>query len=457
MDLQAGKRYNRGMILRKPAARFVLWYLRALAKIQLSKINPVVIGIGGASGKSSTCSLVAASLSSKFKVKAGKGKNSETGVPLDILGINPGNYTFLDWVRIILTAKLQLLINWNKYDIYVAEMGIDGPNEPKNMSYLLKIVKPKIAALTNITWEHSLYFDEAIKEDDEEKRADKILARTAEEEIKLLTSLGLTDTAVINLDDRIVASYLHDIKAKKMTISTYDKNADFYAEISSSNLNSFEMNVTSRGRKYKFSLDFPLPPHYAHTFLLSIAIANSQGILVESAIKSLTSGFSLPPGRFSIFKGIKETTIIDSSYNNATIVPIEDILDFVATSNAKRKVGVLGDMRELGSITRQLHERLAGKIAENLDVAFLIGDAMSEFVVPILKKKNKKIYAFRTFSEAKDSILKNIESGDLILVKGSQNKLFLERAVEILLKDKKDTQKLVRRGEFWDNKRKETL
>ena len=52
-------------------------------------------------------------------------------------------------------------------------MGIDSPLEPKNMSYLLKIIKPEIGVLTNISYEHSAYFDPLINDKSEEKESGK--------------------------------------------------------------------------------------------------------------------------------------------------------------------------------------------------------------------------------------------------------------------------------------------
>ena len=74
--------------MKKILARFYLVYLRIFAKIQLRKFNPLIIGVGGASGKSSAVHLISLILNDKYKVKQGKGKNSETGIPLNILNIN---------------------------------------------------------------------------------------------------------------------------------------------------------------------------------------------------------------------------------------------------------------------------------------------------------------------------------------------------------------------------------
>ncbi len=54
-------------------------------------------------------------------------------------------------------------------------------------------------------------------------------------------------------------------------------------------------------------------------------------------MKILQNNFSLPPGRMSVFKGIKNTVLIDSSYNNATLTPILDLLSFVKEIGKQRR------------------------------------------------------------------------------------------------------------------------
>ena len=111
-------------------------------------------------------------------------------------------------------------------------------------------------------------------------------------------------------------------------------------------------------------------------------------------------------------------------------------------------------MRELGSLSPVLHELLAREILKTCDFVILIGKIMQEFVAPVLEKENFEFLAFDTFKNAKEVIRRSIKRNDVILVKGSQNTLFLERAVEILLADKSDRDLLCRRGSFRDKMRK---
>jgi UDP-N-acetylmuramoyl-tripeptide--D-alanyl-D-alanine ligase len=180
-------------------------------------------------------------------------------------------------------------------------------------------------------------------------------------------------------------------------------------------------------------------------------------VSVENSINILESNFSLPPGRFSIFKGVKNITIIDSSYNSS-LKPLIDALGLLGKiAESRRRVAILGDMRELGSMSEKMHTEVAVEIMKNSDVAILIGPNLAKFTVPILKKNDFKFKNFESFNKAKKSILELINNKDIVLVKGSQNTLFLERVVEMLLENPEDKEKLCRRGTFWNKKRTESL
>lgn len=444
--------------MKKYLVLFVLWYLRFFAKLQIRKINPLIIGVGGASGKTSISNFLYIILNKKYKVKQGRGKNSETGIPLDILRINIKNYSNSDWLSALIQAPIKLITDWEKYDVYIAEMGIDSPLEPKNMSYLLKIIKPKIGVLTNISLEHSVYFDPLVQNNNLKQREENILKLTAEQESLLLRSIDKNGTAVLNIDDDNISKVKPDIKANTITVSRKNKSADFYIENVKNFVDQFVVQFTFKSKKYTLKIQNPLPVHFAYSFVLSIAIANACQIPIDESIKSLQNDFFLPPGRMSVFKGIKNTVIFDSSYNNATLTPILDLLSFIKEiGKQRRRIGIIGDMRELGTMSKALHEEVANKILDTLDIAILIGPLSSQYIVPVLKRKDFKYYSFQNFTSSKKTILEIIKPKDMILVKGSQNTLFLERAVEMLLNNNSDIKKLCRRGDHWDRIREKTL
>lgn len=434
----------------------MLWYLRVFAKLQLKKFNPFIVGVGGASGKTSLSNFIYIILKDRFKTKQAKGKNSETGIPLDILGLNIKNYYKREWIKVLLLAPIKILFDWKKFEVYVAEMGIDSPLPPKNMSYLLKIIKPNVSVLTNISYEHSQYFDPLVLE--EEEREKDILELTKEQEGLLLTSLKKDDYAVVNLDDKNIKELNDSIVAKKITVSAIDSQANFYIGKIQNYVDKFQTYFYNEGKEYKIEIKNPLPKHFAYSFIFALAASSTKISDLNSAISSLEKNFSLPPGRMSVFKGIKDTVIVDSTYNNATLSPILDLLDFIYDiGKQRRRVGIIGDMRELGSMSKAMHEEVAEKILKTLDFVILIGPLSQNYIVPVLSKNKFTYKSFLNYSAAKKEILENIKPKDIILIKGSQNTLFLERAVELLLKEKKDVEKLCRRGDFWDKIRQKTL
>ncbi|KKP81114.1 MAG: UDP-N-acetylmuramoyl-tripeptide-D-alanyl-D-alanine ligase [Candidatus Levybacteria bacterium GW2011_GWB1_35_5] len=438
--------------------KLILWYLRVLASLQLKKIKPFVIGVGGASGKTSLSNFIYLILDKEYKVKQGKGKNSETGIPLDILGLQVKTNTTSDWIRLLFLSLAHLLFDYRKFDIYVAEMGIDSPLEPKNMSYLLKIVKPQTAVLTNISYEHSQQFDPLVDAKSVNERKEDILELTAKQEGLLLTTLTSTGVAVLNIDDENIANLRSEINATQISVSANNKDASFYIEKIQNFVDKFLVVFVNKGKTYKIEIGNPLPKHFAYSFVLAIAVASTKGVGIDNAIKTLESDFSLPAGRMTVFKGIKDTVLIDSSYNNATLTPILDLLDFVfEIGKQRRRVGIIGDMRELGTMSKALHEEVAKKILKTLDFVILIGPLSQKYIEPILERNKFEYFSYLNFTQSKNTILENIKPKDIVLIKGSQNTLFLERAIEMLLQNKSDVKRLCRRGEFWEKIRAKTL
>ena len=92
--------------------------LRIMARVLLRKYHPLVVGITGSVGKSSTKEAVGLVLAKKYVVRATEGNyNNEIGIPLTILGSRSGGRSLFRWVWIgvrwlgyvSLTLKLAVL------------------------------------------------------------------------------------------------------------------------------------------------------------------------------------------------------------------------------------------------------------------------------------------------------------------------------------------------------------
>ena len=459
------------MNLKRKLGLIFLHYLRLLAKLQLLKINfcrrlrrksPVIIvGITGSAGKTSTMHAIVAALQKSFQIKYSEKANSESGIPLNILGLSMKDYSFKDWLRVALLSPLKLLVNWQDYDVYVVEMGVDEPIEPKNMGYLLRIIRPKIAVFTSVTSVHSQQFEQAGFKDP--------LTAIAREKGRLLTALPADGWAILNRDDPLVWNQQQRIQAKVISVGRQP----------SAKVRFYRYSVSQSGTKFSYlinnnayQLEIPnlvLPSVYGYNFGFALAVARALNrILPRSSRLSKTMAeisqqFRLPPGRSTLIPGIRKTLIIDSSYNAspAAMLTMLDLLDRLGQKTGRKKIAVLGDMRELGDQSAKEHRRIARKAVKVADQIVLVGPQMKEYFLPAALEagfSQKKIGSFLKAGQAARFLKSNLRGGELILVKGSQNTIFLEIIVEALMEDKSQADQLLcRRGSFWSHQRQPFL
>lgn len=435
------------------AATLLLSYFRLLAQIQLLKIRPRIIGITGSAGKSSTMEAVAAILQEKYTIKVGRKANSESGIPLNILGLSPENFTLLSWLKLAVQAPFKLLTNWKKYDFYIVEMGIDSPYSPKNMSYLLTILQPEIGVFTSVDAVHSEPFDHLVIGKSQDERRDSLVQLIAAEKGKLIKSLPERGLAVLNADSAVL---LENATPTKARLLTFGESPEAAIQIDAVNWNTDGTQIVFTTAEEKVTLSLPgylLPKHYANTFAAALCVGIHLGFTPYLCCKLLAKNYILPPGRASLIPGLNGSTILDSSYNAST-QPMLDFLELLTHIPSKRKLGLLGDMRELGLITKQDHELVAQRASKILDEAILVGPYMHEYALPIFKERNTPVRWFENASKAAEYLKTTLKPDDLLFVKGSQNTLLLEIAIEQLMDQPETTEKvLCRRGDFWDKER----
>ncbi|MDD4026708.1 MAG: Mur ligase family protein [Candidatus Shapirobacteria bacterium] len=388
--------------MKQKISLFILYYLRFFAKIQISKVRFLqkrkhrqldIVGITGSAGKSSTLLACQTVFPKTYKVKTNDNCNSESGLPLSLLGLKINNYNFVTWLKIIVLIPLKYLTNWKSYDILILEMGIDSASWPKNMDYLLSVVKPNIGIFLNVSPVHMLNFDS--------------LDEIAMEKAKLVNQASV---AIINDQDKLVKKYTQNKNIIKITPT-----------------------------KIKFS-NFYLPDIYQISFGTALSLARIFNINYDQAIKNIQENFSLPPSRSSILEGIKNTTIIDSSYNSSPIA-CQELLKFLTTFKTK-KIAVLGDMRELGKSSPEEHQKIYELATKSADLIISVGPETKKYF-------GDKSQKFDNWWTAAEFLKENIKGSETILVKGSQNTIFLEELVKSILKNPSDSSNLCRQSPYW--------
>jgi UDP-N-acetylmuramoyl-tripeptide--D-alanyl-D-alanine ligase len=428
-------------------SQIVLNYFRFFARLQLKK-NPygTIIGITGSAGKTSTRLALVQILRTHGTVKHSVHANSESGILLNILGLRPTTYSVFDWLRLLILAPIAILTNHEKYRYYVVEMGIDGARKPKNMSYLLSIVRPHVAVVLNASLTHATGFDHLVKDMSPERRNDKVIAEIAKEKMQLAKGVGQGGVAVVNLDQKEFAKIKKDVVARLITFGKSDK-ADLRI------LPDF--NFRYQDITHKLKVKGVYSESYAYTFAAAIAAAAAVGIPPTISLESL-SAYRAPSGRMHIFRGLLGTIIIDSSYNASPSTMLESLKLLHSLAGTHKKIAVIGDMRELGTSEKNIHKNLADWLTRSCNEVILFGQLTKTFTLPILESQKFKVHHFDHMQDLTLYLKTTLKPKAYILVKGSQNTLFLERAVESILADHKDISQLCRRGPYWDKLRAKT-
>jgi len=431
---------------------WVFQLLRLLAILQLKKMGGRVIGITGSVGKTTCKDFLFDLLKTKYRVKkTPKSLNSESGVPLAILNQESGYSNPLLWLKTFGGIILTLVFDWQRVDFFIIEMGVDKPGD---MGYLLSFLKPHLAIFLGVKPVHTAAFEDF----------ENPLWAIYQEKKKLVEVLPKEGKAVLNLEDEF-------LKNDSLLLETLNKNGVLAIGIANSpdqtrgplaDLNAIsDISSSENGLRFNLNegrsslgLSFPnvLGNGFALTLGSAIVLAKKLGISDE-AIKQSALNFRLAPGRMNLIKGIKDTIIIDSSYN-ASKYPMLMALDVLAEFCNRHKIAVLGDMRELGQIAKTEHEEVAQKAVLICDEIVLVGPLMKEYFLPMATLggfPKDRIYWFLDSREAARFVRDDLVKGnEAILVKGSQNTIFLERVVYALMLEKEKSKDLLcRQEEYW--------
>ncbi len=358
--------------------------------------------------------------------------NSSFGIPFDILGLRRKSLLKQEWVSLFLLAPFYTFLNSPKQSLYIVEADCDRPGEGK---FLGEFLKPNIVLWVSNAKTHSMNFDRLVK---------KNKFQTVEEAIAFEFGYFLefcSKFAVVNGDNPLIMKQIERTKAKVKIIK---KDRELKKYQLDQNLTVFQID----GKKYVFQTLLPEEVFYA------IAMCRETVEYLDVPFDESFSKFTLPPGRESIFHGIKNTTIIDSSYN-ANLSSMTAILNMYNKYPSKKKWVVIGDMLEQGESEQEEHEKLADLlIASQLDRIILMGPRVGKYTYPKLVsiRESMAVNKFLGPKETLDYILENIFGGETILFKGAR---FMEGIIEHLLKDKRDVSKLARREKVWEMRRKQ--
>ncbi|ELC8386108.1 UDP-N-acetylmuramoyl-tripeptide--D-alanyl-D-alanine ligase [Clostridium perfringens] len=359
--------------------------LMDLAKFYREKLGLKVVGITGSAGKTSTKDLVAAVLSYKYKVFKTKGNfNNEIGLPLMILELD------------------------STYDVAILEMGMRGLGQIKELA---EIASPDLGIITNIGISHIEIL----------KTRENILKAKME----IATFFDKNNTLVVCGNDDFLGA-LPEAEYKIVKTGVGENFKIGAKNIALEELSS-KFTVYDGEKEEEFSLDMP-GEHNISNLMLGIAIAKELGVSFEEMKRGLKN-IEATSMRLELIKK-DGFSILNDCYNSSPVA-VKSAIDVMKNIEGKRRMAVLGTMRELGHKSEEAHEEIGKYAKENgIEKVLCFGD----FSENIKEGYGEGCTVYENKEELIKDLLNIICDGDIILVKASRSLKFEEITKALLEK-----------------------
>ena len=412
-------------VIQRKLEKYVRKYFETHPDIKL-------ITVAGSVGKTSTKLAIATLLSQKYRVRLHEGNhNTHLSAPLAILGINfPGNpRNFWQWHKVFCAARKRIKSpSSQEPQIIIQELGTDHPGDIERFS---KYLAPNIAVITSVSPEHMEFFGS--------------IDTVAQEE---LGAASFAEIAILNQDD-ISPDFFKYVR--NSNVSTYSSiggaNYNFIA-------NSFSL-IDGFGGKIQTpeygEIDVRVKvfgEHSLRPIIGAVAVSAKLGLSSQEIIGGLVSLKPIP-GRMNFMRGVKESVLIDDTYNSSPAA-LEAAIQTLYALSAPSKIAIIGSMNELGESSAFEHQKI-GEMLDGISLSWVItvGEQANRFLAPAARLRGCQVYEAKNAIDAGTFAHKIMERGSLVLLKGSQGEVYLEEATKILLLNKEDENLLVRQDEKW--------
>ncbi len=357
--------------------------MHAIAKRYRNKFSIPVIGLTGSAGKTSTKDILAAALGAKYRVMKTQGNlNNETGAALTIFTLE------------------------DAHEVAVVEMGTNHFGE---IGRIAAFVQPDYCLFTNIGLAHIENFGsrEGIFRGKTEmlpflRAGGRVVANGDDDMLREIPGAllyGLSESCTVR------GTQIEDLLLRGMTFTVNDAEKECRVHIPALGL------------------------HSVYNALAAVSVCILVGMQLEEIAAGIATYQPLP-GRMNVHE-LEGYTVIDDTYN-ANPTSMKAALDVLAKCEGRR-VAILGDMREMGETSPQLHENV-GRYAASLGIEQLLcvgTDSVFMFqgaqTVPLCATQ------YYETQEALQAVLPGlVREGDILLVKASRG-MHLELTVQQLL------------------------
>jgi UDP-N-acetylmuramoyl-tripeptide--D-alanyl-D-alanine ligase len=356
--------------------------LDALGIAARKRTTAKIAGVTGSVGKTGTKEALTAALARANRGaahKSVKSYNNHTGVPLSLARMPADSF----------------------YAVF--EMGMNHAGE---LAALTQLVRPNVALITTIAPAHIEFFDS--------------IEGIADAKGEIFQGLESGGTAVIPFDSPYRDRLIGHAKPYAANILTFGRGAGADVRVVDEVpvRDGTMLNVVLPGADLSFTLSQP-GEHWVSNSLAVLAAVKALGGDLAAAGLALSdmAGIAGRGAQHKIKLASGEALLIDESYN-ANPTSMAATLAVLGATPGRRRIAVLGAMRELGSESDALHAGLADAVlAANVDYALLVGSGIEPLAKALEGKLNFAHWA--TADAARGSLQKILAPGDVILIKGS--------------------------------------
>ncbi len=347
-----------------------------------------VVAITGSAGKTTAKELTAHVLTSAGHrvLKSERNYNNGLGLPLSVL-------------RMVSEDRSP-----DQFDLAVLEMGMSSPTH--EIQRLCKITPPDVAVELMVAPVHLEYLGSI----------ENIAAAKAE----LIEGMKPDGTAILNADDALVMKMREKHQGRTLTFGI-DNAADVSAsEIDTQSLGQIDFRLRTPLGEAQASLGMS-GRHNLSNALAASAVGTAFSLTAEEIAHALSTA-QPPKMRGEVFDFAAGFTVIDDSYNSNP----RSLLNMVRTMaeggrGRKRLVVIAGEMLELGPDEVTLHREAGREIAAyGIDVLWGVRGLAREMVAGAKEAGLSAGRFFNSSDEAAAELIKEVDEGDLILVKGSR-------------------------------------
>jgi UDP-N-acetylmuramoyl-tripeptide--D-alanyl-D-alanine ligase len=384
--------------------------LLLLSRLVLKKYKPLIIGVTGSLGKTTTTKFIAALLKKKLNAIETEYDFATTlTAPLTILRLKKTKRTknIFWFLPIFFIKTLGLLLFKKEYpQCFVLELRAD-VRVGQSMKTLISSLKPKVGVITTIQPVHLTYF--------------KSINRIVRAKRALIESLPSQGLALLNFDDALVRKMAKFTQADILFYGL-SPQADIRAEKVKLGPTGLEFEIHYQNKMIPIKSPYLINQAYVYPILAAVGLALNYTNSSAKKIADLAAKLKPIEGRGNLVPGIKKTTLINDAFN-ATPRSVSVALDsLMAVFKKKRKIAVLGDMLQMENLTEKGHRQIGQKISQTRpDLLITIGENAQIIAQEAVKSGYPKEQVLQTtdFEKATALLKKIIQGNEVILFKGS--------------------------------------